>query len=438
MTPAPTDTATFDALLRDTAPARIAAVAATLDAPDAAVLAEAYLARAAQEPPLGDWATWLILAGRGFGKTRAGTAWIDGLATARPGIRLALVGATIADARSIMVEGESGILAANPRVAFRPAMRRLEWPGGSTALLYSAEEPGSLRGPSLQAAWGDEAARWPDGPAMLANLRMALRLGTTPQLLLTTTPLPLKWLKDLSVAPDVVVTRGRSADNAGALPAAFLAGLTRDYGGTALGRQELDGEFVEDREGALWTRARLDACRIAVAPPLVRVVVGVDPPAGAGARADACGIVVAGLDANGRGVVLADRTVQGLDPAGWARATVAAYDDYNADLVIAEVNNGGAMVTATLRGIDDRLNVRAVHASAGKVARAEPVAGLYTAGKVSHVGSLGLLEDELCNLGTGGGWFGASRSPDRADALVWALTDLMLGKRRGVPGVRCL
>ena len=427
----------LDTLLRAAPPERIAAVARQLGAGDALALSEAYLARDTQAPPPGAWTTWLILAGRGFGKTRAGTAWIDGLATARPGVRIALVGATMADARAVMVEGEAGILAANRAVVFRPALRRLDWPGGASALLYSAEEPGSLRGPSLHFAWGDEAARWSDGPALLANLRMALRLGPAPRLLLTTTPRPLAWLRELSVAPGVAVTHGRSVDNAGHLPPAYIPTLERQYGGTALGRQELGGEFVDDREGALWTRRGLEACRIGCTPPLVRVVVGVDPPAGAGAKSDACGIVVAGLCTDGGAVVLADRTVQGVSPDGWARAVVAAYDAFDADLVIAEVNNGGAMVTAMLRGVDREINVKPVHASAGKVARAEPVAALYAQGRVRHVGGFAALEDEMCALGTGGAWFGDSRSPDRADALVWALTELLLG-RRGEPGVRVL
>ncbi len=429
----------LDTLLRSASPERIEAIAAALRIDEATTLVEAYLARDTQAPPPGDWSTWLILAGRGFGKTRAGTAWIDDLAMNRQGVRIALVGATMADARAVMVEGEAGILAANPQVSFRPALRRLDWPGGSSALLYSAEEPGSLRGPSLHFAWGDEVARWPDGPAAIANLRLALRLGPRPRLLLTTTPKPWRWLQELSVAPGVAVTRGRSVDNAAHLPPRFVADLAGHYGGTALARQEMDGEFVTDRDGALWKRDLLDGCRIGSSPlpTLVRVVVGVDPPAGANARSDACGIVVAGLMTDGRAAVVADRTVQGLSPDNWARAVVAAYDDFNADLVIAEVNNGGAMVTAMLRGVDAHINVKPVHASAGKVARAEPVHALYAHGLVCHAGGFPALEDQLCALGAGGAWFGDSRSPDRADALVWALSELMLG-RRGEPGVRVL
>ncbi|TRW14373.1 terminase large subunit domain-containing protein [Glacieibacterium frigidum] len=410
---------------------------AAIPADDAVAVAESFMVRGPQKPPKGDWTTWLILAGRGFGKTATGAAFIDELAIGCPGARIALIAATAADARAVMVEGEAGLLARNPAINFSPARRRLAWPGGSSAMLFSAADTEQVRGPSFHFAWGDEAAHWDRGDAVLANLRMALRLGDHPRLLLTTTPKPLRWLKQLAVAPGVVTTRGRTADNAANLPAPFVEGLTRDYAGTARGRQELDGEFVDATEGALWSREGLEACRIGSAPPCVRIVVAVDPPAGAGARADACGIVVAGLDAKGRGIVLADRSVQGLQPAAWARAVVAAADDFGADLVIAEANNGGTMVTHTLRGVDSNLNVRAVHASAGKVARAEPVAALYDAGRVSHAGVFPDLEDEMCALGRGGAWDGPG-SPDRADALVWALTELMLGKRRAEPGVRML
>ena len=391
-----------------------------------------------QAAPPGDWLIWLIVAGRGFGKTRAGAAWIDEVAVSQPGSRIALVGATMADARSVMIEGESGLLALNPGLRFEPSRGRVEWPGtGSVAHLFSAEEPGRLRGPSFGYAWGDEAARWERGPDVVANLRMALRVGMHPRLLLTTTPKPLAWLKRLAVAEGVVAVRGRTRDNM-LLPRAFQDAMLAEYGGTRLGRQEIDGEFIDAAEGALWSHAQLDAGRIACRPTCTRIVVGVDPPAGVGAHVDACGIVVAGLLPDGRGAVLADRSVQGLTPENWARAVVAAFDEYSADLVVAEVNNGGAMVTAVLRGVDDRLNVREVRAAQGKVARAEPVAALYAQGKVVHAGVFEALEDELCGLSAGGGWHGPGRSPDRADACVWALTELMLGPVRADPGVRSL
>jgi len=408
------------------------------------VTSDATTAHAGQLPPEGDWTTWLILAGRGFGKTRAGAAWVHAQAAATKGARIALIGATLADARAVMVEGETGVLARSMigrRPSFEPSRRLLTWRNGSTASLFSAAEPETLRGPQFHHAWGDEAARWGDAPGVLANLRMGLRLGDRPRLLLTTTPRPLPWLKQLvddegRAGAGLVVTRGRTYDNAANLPAAFIADVMRDYGGTRLGRQELDGEIIDDIEGALWTRAGFEAHRRREAPALVRTVVAVDPPASAGASADACGIVVAALGADGRGYVLADRSVQGLSPDNWARVVVAAADMFSADRVVAEVNNGGDMVGSVLRTVAPMLPFKPVRAALGKVARAEPVAALYGVGLVSHVGPLPALEDELCGLMTGGGFAGPGRSPDRADALVWALTELMLAKKTAAPGVR--
>ena len=392
-----------------------------------------------QAVPPGDWTTWLILAGRGFGKTRTGAEWINAVANSHAGSRIALIGATAHDARSVMVEGAAGLLAVNPAITYEPSRRLLSWPDHTRAMLYSAEEPDTLRGPEFSFAWGDEVARWPDGKLTLATLRMALRVGLRPRLLLTTTPKPLPWLKALNREVGTVLTRGRTTDNALNLPQTYLDGMLREYGGTLLGRQELDGEFIEEVEGALWSRALIEACRVeGPVPEPVRTVIGVDPPAGAGPNCDACGIIVVGLTAERTAVVLADRTVQGVGPEQWARAVAAAYDDFDADLVVVEVNNGGAMVASVLRGVAPELNIKSVRASIGKVARAEPVAGLYTAGKVRHAEPFPLLEDELCALSPGGGWQGAGRSPDRADALVWALTELMLGKVRAEPGVRCL
>ncbi len=391
------------------------------------------------QSPEGDWSTWLVLAGRGFGKTRTGAEWVDWVATNCAGSRIALVGVTMADARSVMVEGDAGLLAVNPQIVYQPGLRRLTWANGSVAMLYSAEEPGSLRGPAFHFAWADEVARWAAaGPEVLSNLRMALRLGDLPQLLLTTTPRPLDWLMALADDPAVRTTRGSSGDNHQHMPAAWLSAITREYGGTAKGRQELDGEFITDQPGALWTRVMLDECRSGDLPELVRVVVAVDPPAGQGPGADACGIVVAGLGEDGRAHVLADRSVQGLAPERWAAVVAAAAEDYSADLVVAEANNGGVMVRTVLQGADIGMNVKLVHASAGKVARAEPVAALYGRGRVAHVRGLGKLEDQLCALGPGGAWAGPGRSPDRADALVWALTELLIGRPRGLPGVRML
>ncbi|MGI4881341.1 MAG: DNA-packaging protein [Janthinobacterium lividum] len=406
---------------------------------------ENMTAHAGQLPPAGDWTTWLILAGRGFGKTRAGASWVNRRAAQGRGVHIAVVGATMADARAVMVEGDAGVLARAglPPPDFAPSRRLLTWPNGSTASLFSAAEPDSLRGPAFHFAWGDEAAKWHDGPAALSNLRLALRLGDRPRLLLTTTPRPLPWLKamlgaDGRGAPGIAVTRGRMADNAANLPGSFVAAMQRDYGGSRLGRQELDGEIVDDLEGALWRREMFEAHRVRLVPTLVRTVVGVDPPASTGDRADACGIVVVALGSDGRGYVLADRSVHGQSPDNWARAVAATADAFTADRVVAEVNNGGDMVSSVLRAVAPTLPVLPVRASVGKVARAEPVAALYAIGRVSHVGALPALEDELCGLMTGGSYAGPGRSPDRADALVWALSELMLGKVATLPGIRSL
>jgi len=405
------------------------------------VMGWAGQARPSQLAPDGDWDSWLILAGRGFGKTRAGAEWLLDRAANAPGIRVALVGSTLADTRAVMVEGQSGLLACAPASAglsFEPSLRRLHWANGSTAWLYAASEPDALRGPQFHYAWGDEVARWPDATDTLANLRMALRLGPRPRLLLTTTPRPLAWLRAFAAAPGVALVRGATTENAVNLPDVFLDAMARDYGGTRLGRQELEGEFVDDIEGALWSRAMLEQCRVRTAPATRRVVVAVDPPASSGDRADACGIIVAALGSDGNGYVIADASVQGLPPEQWARAVVAAADRFDADRVVAEVNNGGDMVVAVLRSVSSTLPVKAVRAAAGKVARAEPVASLYTARRAFHVGAFPALEDELCGLMTGGRYAGPGRSPDRADALVWALTELLLGTASSVPLIRTL
>lgn len=405
-------------------------VTAALNTPDAL--------RPDQLPPDGDWSIWVILAGRGFGKTRAGAEWLHAMALERPR-RFALVGTSLDNARAVMVEGESGLLARMPQggdVSFTPSQRLLNWPNGSQARLFSGGEPDSLRGGQFDFAWGDEFAHWPHAEATLTNLRLATRLGVHPRLLLTTTPLPHAWLKQLIAEPGVVVTRGRMADNAANLPPGFIAALQRRYGDTATGRQELDGEIIEDLTGALWTRALIERQRMAAPEEMVRVVVGVDPPAGG--AAGVCGIVVAGLDAAGRGHVLADASVAGARPEAWARAVVNAADRWRADRVIAEVNNGGDMVTAVLRSVDAALPLTAVRASRGKVARAEPVASLYGEGRVFHCAPFAALEDQLCGLMANGIYAGPGGSPDRADALVWALTALMLGERVALPAVRGL
>lgn len=398
--------------------------------------------RDAQVHPPGDWRVWLLMAGRGFGKTRAGAQWVQCIAEADPAARIALVAGNLGEARAVMVEGESGILTASAPWRcpdFEPSLRRLVWPNGAQAFLYSAGEPEALRGPQHSHAWCDEIAKWDNsnGKALAAwdNLQMGLRLGDDPRVLATTTPRAVALVaRLLREAKDgsVVVTRGSTYDNAAHLPARFIAAMRKNFGATTLGRQELDGEMIEDLPGALWTRALIERCREPAPPPMRRVVVGVDPPASA--AGDACGIVVCGLGEDGHARVLADASVEKPSPERWARAVAEAARCWQADRVVAEANQGGAMVEAVLRAADAALPLRLVHASRGKVARAEPVAALYEAGRVRHSGLFARLEDELCGLLPGGSYHGPGRSPDRADACVWALTELMLG-RAGEPRV---
>lgn len=398
--------------------------------------------RAEQMPPPGDWLVWLVCAGRGFGKTRAGAEWVRAIARSEPEARIALIGASLSEARSIMVEGESGILAVSRpdrRPSFEPSKRRLVWPGGAQAFLYSAGEPESLRGPQHSHAWCDEVAKWDNGngKAMAAwdNLLMGMRLGKDQRIAVTTTPRAVPLLQRLLADEATVITRGSTYDNAANLPNSFLKEMRRSFDGTTLGRQELDGELLRDIAGALWNRALLEQCRVAEDhEECVRVVVGVDPPASA--RGDECGIIVCGVTAGGTGHVLADCSVARAGPEKWARAVADAAREWQADRVIAEANQGGAMVESVLRAADIALPVKLVHASRSKVARAEPVAALYETGRVLHRGLFARLEDQLCGLMAGGGYEGPGRSPDRADALVWALSELMLRKSASRPRVR--
>jgi len=400
------------------------------------------------EPPAIGWRTWLMMAGRGFGKTRAGAEWITRLATqrGRP-VRIALVGATIDEVRKVMVEGESGLLAVGARYRkpprWEPSLRQLRWPGGSIADAYSGESPDGLRGPQHHFAWCDELAKWARAEETWTNLQLGLRAGARPRALITTTPRPLPFLKRIEAGRWTVTTRGRTDENVN-LSESFLSVMAETYGGTRLGRQELGGELIEEVEGALWTRALIERCRTDPPPnplpqagggTLRRVVVGVDPAASA--KGDACGIVVCGLGADGRLLVLDDRSAGGLSPEGWARAVVTAAQDWGAERVVAETNQGGEMVAATLRSVDAALPVKAVRARYGKAQRAEPVAALFEAGKAGFAGAFPELEDELCGLLRGGGYDGPGGSPDRADAMVWAMTELMPGGER-MPRVRGL
>lgn len=392
-----------------------------------------------QRAPAGDWRVWLIRAGRGFGKTRAGAEWVSAFARARPGARIALLGATVEDVRRVMVEGASGLLAVartEEKLLWNSHTGELRFPNEARAYVYSAAAAEKLRGPEHEAAWCDELGKWraERGEAAWDNLLMGMRGGEDPRVVVTTTPRPTRLMRRVMAMPGCVETRGRTRDNPH-LPASFVEAMMADYAGTRLGRQELDGELIDDVAGALWTRALIEARRVRVAPELVRVVVGVDPPAGTGG--DACGIVAVGLGRDGHGYVIEDASVAGASPEGWARAVAACAARHGAERVVAEKNQGGDMVASVLRAADDGLPLRLVHASRGKSARAEPVALLYEAGRAWHVGAFPALEDELCGLQAGGGYEGPGRSPDRADALVWAMSALMLG-RRGAAGVRVL
>jgi len=405
----------------------------------------AVQARPEQMPPPGDWRIWLMLAGRGFGKTRSRAEWVRSVAEKDGKARIALVGASLHDARSVMVEGESGLLAIAPRwdrPIWHPALKKLIWKSGAQAMLFGAAEPEGLRGPQFSHAWADELAKWAYAEVAWDNLMMALRLGTSPRALVTTTPRPVPLVRRLVGQAGVALTKGRSADNRAHLAAGFLAAMQRDYGGTALGRQELDGELIDEPEGALWSRALIEKARVRREAlwndgesPFSRVVVAVDRPATSGG--DACGIVVAGLGLDGFAYVIEDASVEKASPEGWAATVVGAAARHGADRVIAEGNNGGEMVASVLRAAEAGLPVKLVHASRGKSARAEPVAALYERGRVKHVGAFPALEDQLCGMMIGGEYQGPGRSPDRADALVWAITELMLGQRM-VLGVRSL
>jgi phage terminase large subunit-like protein len=387
-------------------------------------------ARPEQLPPEGHWAVWLILAGRGFGKTRTGAEWVSELAQSGTVGRIALVAPTAADARDTMIEGESGVLAIAPnhfRPVYEPSKRRLTWPNGTIATSFSAEEPDRLRGPQHGAVWADELGAWVNAQAVWDQVQFGLRLGQNPRVCVTTTPKPIRLLSDLMAREGngVVVTRGRTRDNAANLAPGFVEAIESRYGGTRLGRQELDGEYLADVPGALWQRQWLDDDRVATAPDLVRIVVAVDPAVTNTENSDETGIVVAGLSREGHAYVLADLSGR-YGPLDWARKAVAAYQQHQADRIVAEVNNGGALVEATIRMADERASYREVRASRGKAVRAEPISALYEQHKVHHVGSFSKLEDQMCSFTSDFDRSSAGYSPDRVDALVWALSDLML------------
>ncbi|WP_298913626.1 terminase family protein [uncultured Algimonas sp.] len=390
------------------------------------------------EPDDPDWAVWLVLGGRGSGKTRTGAEWV--LDRVRRGARrIALVGPTLHDAREVMLGGQSGLMRvaqANLRPRFEPTRRRVVFPDddhgpGAVAHLFSAHEPDSLRGPQFDCAWGDEFCAWKDPDAVLSNLRLGLRLstktGARPRLCLTTTPKPGTALDRLAAQSGTRLVRSRTRDNADHLAPGFVERMEETYGGTALGRQELDGEIVRDHPGAVFARTDIDAHRVAEAPPLDRILVALDPPATSGPKADACGIVVAGAAGRGRkaqAYVLHDASVAGATPQAWAERAVAAYREFGAEAILAETNQGGEMIEAVIREVGPDVPVLRRHARRSKRGRAVPVGLLYARGRVRHVGRMDALEDELCSFGGPH----ASGSPDRMDALVWAVSELLLDR----------
>ncbi len=387
--------------------------------------------------PVQDWRIWLLMGGRGSGKTRAGAEWIRAQVADKSCRHIALVAPSLSDAREVMLEGESGLLNIgfpSERPKFISSRRRLEWPNGAIGHIFSAEDPDSLRGPQFDAAWADEFCAWNYPEDTLSNLRFGLRLGCETRLVVTTTPRPIAALKSLMILPKIVISRAKTYDNAAHLAPSFLEAIDASYGGTQLGRQELDGDLITDHAGALWTRALIETCRCNELPNIDRVIIAVDPPASSGPKADRCGLVVAGLAGDGKNscvYILQDASVQGLTPEGWARRSVALYHEWKADCLLAEVNQGGEMVKTILHQCDPNVPVRTVHASRGKTARAEPVAALYEQGRVFHMGRFDALEDEMVLMGSAA----MKHSPDRVDALVWAVHELIL-KNRPIPRVR--
>ncbi|MBM7068042.1 DNA-packaging protein [Actibacterium sp. 188UL27-1] len=391
-----------------------------------------------QLPPEGDWRSWVIMGGRGAGKTRAGAEWVRSKVEGpRPedtgeAQRVALVGETVEQTREVMVFGESGILACSPpdrRPVWEATRKRLVWPNGAVAQVFSAHDPESLRGPQFDAAWVDELAKWKRAEEAWDMLQFSLRLGDRPQQCVTTTPRNVGVLKALLNAGSTVVSTAPTEANRANLAASFLEEIRNRYSGTRLARQELDGVLLEDAEGALWGLADMEAARLREPVEPMRIVVAVDPPVTGKSNSDECGIIVVGAVVDGppqewRAVVLEDATVAGASPLEWAQAALDAMARHKADRLVAEVNQGGDLVETVIRQIDPTVPYKAVHASRSKVARAEPVAALYEQGRVAHLAGLDTLEDQMCRM-TAQGYKGKG-SPDRVDALVWAIHHLLI------------
>jgi len=395
-----------------------------------------FNARPEQIAPDGDWSIWLALAGRGWGKTRAGAEWIKER-EASGARRIALIGETAADTRDVMVEGPSGLLSIYPdgeKPIYEPSKRRVTWPSGAVATLFNATEPNQLRGPQFDTAWCDELAKWRYARETWDQLQFGLRLGDDPRQIVTTTPRPIEVVKSILAGKEgsVSVTTGSTMENRSNLAANFLAHIQERYAGTRLGRQELDAELLGDLPGALWSMAGIDAYRLRDAPVMGRVVVSVDPAVTNTENSDEHGIIVAGMAEDQRGILLEDASING-SPMDWAKRAVSLYRSWDADGIVVEVNQGGDMVAQTLRTVDPDVNIIEVRASRGKHVRAEPIAALYEQGRVAHVGGFPELETQMTQMTTTG--FEGDGSPDRVDALVWAFTELFPGMVERKPDI---
>ncbi len=385
-------------------------------------------ARPEQLPPTGNWQTWLILAGRGFGKTRTGAETIRGWIMSGKCRRIALISGTESDVRRVMIEGESGLLNVGPakdRPKYIPSLGKLVWPNGAVAQIFSADQYQQLRGPQFDGAWIDELAKFRYPQEVWDQLSFGLRLGENPQCIITTTPRPINLIQHMLKDEDVVVTRGSTFDNADNLSPAFIKTIKKNYDGTRLGAQELYGEVLSQTEGALWTHEQLDALRVPEPPTLARIVVAIDPATTNHTGSDETGVVVVGLAHDGKAYVLEDLSGK-LPPGEWARQAVASFHRWKADRIVAEVNKGGDLVERIIRSIDPTVSFKAVRATRGKLTRAEPVAALYEQGRVFHVNKgLETLENQMCTFVSGV----TTKSPDRLDALVWGVTELILEKQ---------
>lgn len=406
-----------------------------------------FWGRPKQMEPKWRWRTWMILAGRGFGKTRSGAEWVRSIICGATPLgagqcgRIALIGETTSDVRDVMIEGASGILSVHPpafRPLYEPSKRRLTWPNGAVATCYNGTEPDQLRGPQFDAAWIDELAKLYYMQEVWDELQMGLRLGTWPRTLATTTPRPLTLIKKLMKNPTTHVTDGSSYENAANLAEGFLKSIREQYEGTRRGMQEIYAKILDDNPYALWKQDWIDKARVSAkeTPELMKILVAVDPPVTSGEDADECGIVVGGRTEREEAFILEDASMKGLSPAEWAERAVSRFYKWRADAIVVEVNNGGDLVANTIRMVDANVPIRTVHASRGKIIRAQPVAALYEQGKVRHAGTFGELETQMSEFTTDFSRKAMGYSPDRVDALVWLLSELMLKERRLAPRVR--